>query len=449
MAKQSNCNRRGFLKQLGRSSAALGLASAFPSIVPSHVLGADAPSNKVIIGIIGLGWRGLQLMSEAVHNENIRIAAISDIDRRFLINALNILDDEYDIKREYVKDNMPIPLPKGAVDGYHEYERLLERKDIDAIMFAIPDHWHAKIALDTLDAGKDVYGEKPLALTINQGRKMVRRTRETGRIYQVGSQQRSDSNFRIACEYVRSGRIGKISKVTVRLGGAPQREPVPDEPIPAELDWDRWLGSAKYVPYNPLRCHIEFRWFFEYSGGMLTDWGAHHLDIAQWGLGTDGTGPISVEGTAEVSPGYYNTFTSYEFKFTYASGVIVHVVNKNENGYGVTFHGEKGEIACDRGRHESWPKDILEKPLTSKDVHLYKSDNHLQNWIDCIKSRELPITDVEIGHRSVTMGHIANICGRLKRKLDWDPKNEMFVNDSEANQWLSRAEEMRGPWAVI
>jgi predicted dehydrogenase len=271
---------------------------------------------------------------------------------------------------------------------------------------------------------------------------MVRVARETGRVFQTGSQQRSDDKFRTACEYVRSGRLGKLSHVDVRIGGAPQTQGVPDETIPPGFDWDRHLGPAKYVPYNPLRSHVTFRWFFEYSGGMVTDWGAHHLDIMQWGLGMDGSGPLSVEGTASVKPGYYNTFTDFDFTFDYPGGVKVFFNNKGGNG--VTFHGTKGNIFVSRGQIKCDPEGILQEPLKASDVHLYKSNNHLQNWLDCIKTRELPICDVEIGHRSASICHLANTCGKLNRKLYWDAKAELFINDAEANTYLDTEE--RAPY---
>ena len=305
----------------------MGIAASAPAIVPAAVLGQNAPSNKLNVGMIGMGWRGIQLMRDALRNENIQIAAIADLDRDFLLHGMQILDDQYDIDRSWIQgegSNMKRPeLPEKAVEAYDDYRRLLERKDLDAMIIAVPDHWHAKTYIDAMQAGFDVYGEKPLSLTLNQGRNIVRVCRETGRIFQTGSQQRSDDRFRKACEYIRNGRLGKLQNVKVMIGGAPQTEAVPDEPVPPGLNWDMWLGAAECVPYNPLRCHVTFRWFFEYSGGMVTDWGAHHLDIMQWALGMDGSGPRAVQGKAEVKHRYYNTFTSFDFTFEYPSECAV------------------------------------------------------------------------------------------------------------------------------
>lgn len=446
MVSKNRSTRRNFLKTVSKSSACVGVATALPTIVPSYVFGADAPSEKLNVGIIGVGWRGTDHLNMCRRNPNIQIAAISDVDRPYLLRARKILDDEYEVDRELITGRggsmKRAEMPAKAVEAYAEYERLLDRKDIDAVTIAVPDHWHARLYIDAMQAGKDVYGEKPLSLTLNQGRDIVRVARSTGRIFQTGSQQRSDDKFRTACEYVRSGRLGKITHVDVRIGGAPQTEGVPNEPIPDGLNWERLLGPAPLVPYNPLRCHVTFRWFFEYSGGMVTDWGAHHLDIMQWGLGMDGSGPLSVEGTAEVKPGYYNTFTGFDFTFEYPNDIKVYFNNKGGNG--ITFHGPKGSIFVTRGRIKADPDDILSVPLTASDVHLYKSNDHMQNWVDCVKSRELPIADVEIGHRSVSCSHLANICGHLKRKLYWDAKNELFINDPSANKMLSRDE--RAPY---
>ena len=385
-------------------------------------------------------------MNGALRNKSLQIAAISDVDRPYLLRARQIIDDQTGMDRELIEGSgggmKRAPMPPKAVEAYAEYERLLDRKDIDAVMIAVPDHWHARTYIDSLNAGKDVYGEKPLSLTLNQGRAIVRAARANNRIFQTGSQQRSDDKFRTGCEYVRSGRLGKITRVDVGVGGAPQQKGVPDEVVPDGLDWERLLGPAPLVPYNPLRCHVNFRWFFEYSGGMVTDWGAHHLDIMQWGLGMDGSGPLSVEGTAEVSPGYQNTFTSFNFVFEYPNDVTVNFGNKVRGG--VTFHGPKGKIWVNRGKIEADPVDILKEPLKSTDVHLYKSGNHIQDWVDCMKSRKLPITDVEIGHRSVSVCHLANICGQIGRKLRWDAEKELFINDAEANTMLDREE--RAPY---
>ncbi|HQQ00272.1 MAG TPA: Gfo/Idh/MocA family oxidoreductase [bacterium] len=444
MPRKRTYGRRDFMKITGRSALLLGLA---PMIVSNRVLAQnkDSALDTIVVGVVGLGWRGMDLLHDAFRCKELQVAAVADVDRSFLLRGMKECDDFYGVERKEIQGEggsgrLAPKVPK-QVDGYEDYRRILDRSDIDAMIIAVPDHWHGLIAVDSCEAGKDVYCEKPLSLAIEQGRRMVRAARTNNRIFQVGSQQRSNDKFRLACESVRSGRIGKLLRIDVCIGGAPQRTAVPDEPIPPGLNWDFWLGPAPFVPYNPERARVNFRWFFDYSGGMVTDWGAHHLDIAQWGLGTDLTGPRFVEGTGETSPGFYETLTSWDVTFTYANGIPIHFYNGE---HGITFFGEKGQVFVKRGEIKATPDEIIAEPIRSDEVRLYKSDDHMQNWVDCMKSRQLPITDVEIGHRSVTLCHLANIVGQLKRKLEWDPDKEMFVHDREANQLLERP--MREPW---
>jgi predicted dehydrogenase len=411
-------------------------------------LGANGeipPSEKLTTAVIVLGWRGIDLLHDAFRVEGVQVVALADVDLPFLLRAMHQCDEQYKVTRPELEESGSVagrpPNPPNAVDPYHDYRRILERKDINSVIIAVPDHWHAIIAVQACEAGKDVYCEKPLSLTIRQGREIVRAVRENNIVFQVGSQQRSDSKFRLGCELVRSGRIGKLQRVEVSVGGAPQKPPVPDAPIPPSFDWDFWLGPAPYVPYNPERARVNFRWFFDYSGGMVTDWGAHHLDIAQWGMGTDRTGPRTIEGKGETSPGMYETLTSFDITYTYDNGIPVHF---SSGPHGVTFIGDKGEVFVDRGKISSKPEEIIKEPLGPNDVHLYESDDHFRNWVDCVKSRKEPIADVEIGHRSATICHLGNIACRIGRKLEWDPETEMFVNDREANHWLDRP--MRKPY---
>lgn len=445
MSQRVAITRRSFLQQTLKSTIGAGVASAFPTIVPRYIFGADAPSEKINIAMIGLGWRGNQLLGPCLHHPGTRVVAIADVDRDYLLHAQKVIDDEYDTTRAMTDGVWPAQRTPGAVDGYSDYRRILERKDVDAVMIATPDHWHAKIAIDAMDAGKDVYCEKPLTHTIYQGVALVRKQKETGQVFQTGSQQRSWGQFRQACEYVRNGRIGKLEWVKVILYRGSNKPGVPDEPAPPELDWNMWLGPAPYVPYNPLRCHIQFRGFLEYSAGGIGDFGAHHGDIALWGMNMDRTGPISIEGWAEREPGYFTVFTNYKFTYMYPNGIKLILDCEGENG--TLFHGSKGEIFVNRDKITCTPESILKEPLGPNDLRLYHSDDHFQNWLDCIKSRKAPIADAVIGHRSATFCHLANICGRLKRKLQWDPVQEMFVNDPEANQWLHYDE--REPFRIV
>ena len=448
MSRKIGRDRRSFLKTAGASAAWLGLSGTAPLIVPSHVLGARGqtpPSEKLTTAVIGLGWRGIDLLHDAFRTKEVQVVALADVDLPFLLRAREQCDHQYEVTRPELESSGSVssrpPKPPNAVDAYHDYRRILDRKDIDTVIIATPDQWHAIIAVQACDAGKDVYCEKPLSLTINQGRRMVRAARKNNTVFQVGSQQRSDDKFRLACELVRNTKIGKLQRVEVCVGGAPQKDPVPDTPVPPSFDWDFWLGPAPYVPHNPERARVNFRWFFDYSGGMVTDWGAHHLDIAQWGMGTSLTGPRTIEGKGETKPGMYETFTSFDVTYTYDNGIPVHFHN---GPHGITFVGDKGEVWVKRGEIRTTPEELLKEPLRSTDIRLYKSKDHFRNWVDCVKSRKKPITDVEIGHRSATVCHLANITCRIGRKLEWDPEIEMFVNDKEANQWLDRP--MRKPY---
>lgn len=448
MSRSYKPNRRDFLQSVGTSAICLGIGSAMPVIVPNTVFGKTPPSDQVVIGHIGLGWRGYELIHQTYRNPNIRIGAVCDLDLSFLMKRLQFLDDQLSTDRTWVKgegwDCLPAPTPEGGVDPYLDYRYLLERTDIDAVVIAVPDHWHAKLFIDSLDAGKDVYGEKPLTLTINQGRAVVRKVRETGLIFQTGMQQRSQELFRTASEYAINGRLGELKRIRIQIRATNVVDPVPDTPVPPGLDWERWLGPAPKVPYNPHRCHISFRWFWDYSGGQITDLGTHHADIAQWALQADNTGPRFIEGIVKPNPGAYETWIDYDLKLTYENGV--EVTFENTPGFDMVFEGTKGSIFVNRAEIKSTPAGILQEPLQSNDKRLPVSTDHMQNWIDSIKSRTDPLSTVEIGHRSATVCHLANICGFLKRKLEWDPVNEVFVNDREANQYLERPE--REPYAI-
>jgi len=296
-------------------------------------------------------------------------------------------------------------------------------------------------ARGAMQAGKDVYCEKPLSLTIDEGRTMVDAARKHERVVQTGSQQRSDDRFRLACELVRSGRLGTIKTVLVGIPKVNFEGPaVPDSEPPEVLDYDRWLGPAPKKPYNVKHVHYNFRFFWDYSGGQMTNFGAHHLDIAQWALGMDQSGPVATEGTATFHPEHwYEVSQTCRVTHTYANGVTV-VVGQGQKDIpgGVTFIGFEGSLFVDRGKIKTTPKDLAAAPLSASDVHLEVSKNHHQNFLDCVKSRKRPIADVEIGHRSATVCHLGNIAIRLGRKIQWDPKLERIIGDDQAAAMLSR-----------
>jgi predicted dehydrogenase len=417
-------SRRGFL---AGTTATATAAVAAPWIVPSTCFGAN---ERITLGFIGVGGQGRGNLSAFLRkNSLVNVAAICDVDTRHAAEAVKLAEKG-----------------GGNCEVYADYRRLLERKEIDAVVVSTPDHWHALPTVHACRAGKDVYCEKPLSLTIAEGRAMVSAARENSRIVQTGSQQRSAENFRKACELVRSGAIGKVREVLVGIAESNFKgPPVADGQPPAELDYNTWIGPAASRPYNEKRVHYNFRFFWDYSGGQMTNWGAHHIDIAHWGLGMDDSGPVSVEGTAGFHPEkWYEVTMSCRLVYTYADGVRM-VVGQQQPDIpgGTTFIGEKGRIFVNRGVLKAEPNELLDMPRT---VSLDASSDHHGNFLDSIKTRKRPICDVEIGHRTATACHLGNIVARLGRKITWDAKAETITGDAEAAAMLSRT--YREPWAL-
>ncbi len=428
-------NRREFL----RVSAASPLL--LPLVMPSGRTLAEetrAPNERPRLGLIGAGGQGSGDARGASHFGDF--LAVCDVDKSHAERAKN---DQR--------------IGKGKADVYEDYRKLLDRNDIDAVIIGTPDHWHTKICIDAMKAGKDVYCEKPLTLTIDEGKKLCKVAKQTGRVVQVGTQQRSDHNrvFLLAVALVRSGRIGKIKRVTAAIGGGPTGGPFSKETPPPELNWDMWLGQAPKVDYIKQRCHGEFRWWYEYSGGKLTDWGAHHVDIGQWAIGMDHSGPNTIEVEkgelpVEFKGGYptvddrYNTPTAFLVKAKFPNDVELLIRDDTENG--VTFEGTGGRIFVTRDRidlsggsvdalyRNPVPDSLLVELRKGKKV-----DGHMANFFECIRDRSEPVSDVWTHHRALTTCHLANIAIRLGgRKLTWDPAKEEIVGDSEANAWQTR-----------
>lgn len=428
MTTSHRFTRRQFLK----ASAALAVAA--PAILPSSVWGAaKGPNDRITLGFIGMGKQNSGLLNGFIHNKSTQVVAVCDVDTTRRENAKKTVEGYYGKQAD-----------KGTWKGceaYKDFRELIARKDIDAVVVATPDHWHALNVIAAADSGKDVYCEKPLSLTITEARAMVNAVRRNNRICQTGSMQRSSGEFRKACELVRNGRIGKVKQVIVGVGTSSKWCDLPEEPMEPGLNWDMWLGPAPVRPYNsvlsPRGVHDHFpdwRSYREYSGGMMTDWGAHHFDIAQWGLGMDDSGPVEI-----IPPEDPKATTG--LRYLYANGVeMIHDTGRG----GATFIGTEGKIYVDRGKFQATPESLGEEALDDKAIRLYKSENHLQDWLNCVRSRKLPICDVEIGCRSVTVCHLGNLAYWNHRKLKWDPKGEKFIGDKEANTWLDR--DKRGPW---
>jgi predicted dehydrogenase len=411
--------RRRFLQTAAAASALF----AVPTIIPSTAFGAN---EKIHTGHIGLGGQGNGNLGKFMDH----VIALCDVDsKRLEATAKKVADKT---KRQCQLET--------------DYRKLLDNKDIDAIVISTPDHWHALQTIHACQAGKDVYCEKPLSLTIVEGRKMVEAARANKRIVQTGSQQRSSKEFHQACELVRNGAIGKLQQILVGIPNSNHPgEPVPDSDPPAELNYDLWLGPAPYRPYNAKRVHYNFRFFWDYSGGQMTNFGAHHIDIAHWGMGVDDSGPLEVDGTATYHPQkWYEVTESCRLTYKYPNDVTM-IVGQGQKDIpgGVTFIGDKGKIEVNRGKLVTQPADLKDKQVG--DVRLYESRDHHKNFLDCIKSRELPICDVEIGHRTATACHLGNIVARLGRKITWDAKAEQIVGDDEAQAMTQRP--YRAPWA--
>ncbi len=342
--------------------------------------------------------------------------------------------------------------------AFKDFRKTVQDKSVDVVVCGTVDHWHTLVSMAAMRAGKDIYCEKPLTLTIDEGKRLIRTARETKRILQTGTQQRSDKNFRLACELVRNGRIGKLKHISVFLPAGRREGPFMSTPVPEGFDWDMWLGQTPKVDYVKERTHVTFRYWWDYSGGTMTDWGAHHNDIALWGLGLERSGPVEIEGKplVEMIPGGFSAYSEYDVRYTYANGVTHScvstdadtwsggVVKKDGQHNGVKFEGADGWIWVRRGELKASAPEILTEPLPSSAQRLYVSNDHMGNFFECVRSRKQPVADVEIGHRSASICHLGVIALRLGRKLKWDPAKEQFIGDSEAGKFLSR--EMRKPW---
>lgn len=429
-------SRRAFLKKSLTVTAGM---AAFPYIVPGSALGLDgttAPSNRHVMGCIGTGSQGMSNLEGFLKFQEFQVVAVCDVDRSHRANAKTAVDGTY-----------------GNQDctEYNDFRELLARTDLDCVSIAVPDHWHAIPAIAAARRGLDIYAEKPLALTIPQGRAMERAVRRYGVVWQTGSWQRSQEHFRHACELVRSGRIGVVHTVEVGLPTGPSCEPQPEMPIPEGFDYDFWLGPAPWAPYTEKRCHWNFRWILDYSGGQLTDWAAHHCDIANWGMGTEHTGPVEVEGRGEYPrEGLWNAATNYKFSCVYQAGAspvapdgfIMHVSNSFAGG--AKFIGSEGWVSVDRGGLSTSPETLKDSVIGANEVRLYDSANHARNFLDCLGSRAQTIAPIEAAHRAISIAHLGNIAMRLERKVRWDPVTETILDDAESARLLDRS--MRGPW---
>jgi predicted dehydrogenase len=440
---------------------AASAAAGFPAIVPASVLGAAAPGNRINVGAIGTGRIARAHDLPGIWRyDTARIVAVCDLDRRRMQDAVDLVNGHY---------GKTAGKPYSGVKGYTQYSELLADRDIDAVVISTPDHWHALIAIDAVRAGKDVYLQKPASLTIAEGRALANAVHQSGRIFQIGSQQRSSPQFRYAAELVRNGRIGELKTVYVGLPGDPPGGEGAVMPVPATLDYDMWLGSTPVVPYTVDRVHPQKGygrpgWLRceQFGAGMITGWGAHHIDSAHWGMDAEYTGPIEVQGRAEFpTKGLWNVHGDFKSEAVYASGVRMIVSGEYPNG--IRFEGTEGWIFVSRGNEAVTPSDPVQrlqdpKALAASDpriitsaigpgeIHLYESREHHANWLDCIRTRQQPIAPVEVAHRACSACLLHHIAMKLERRLFWDPVKERFRNDDEANGMLARPQ--RPPYLV-
>lgn len=426
-------------RQFIRNALRLSVAAGVPLMIPKPARSAEhsLPANeRIALGFIGMGKQMRGHVGAFLNKPGVQIVAVCDVE------SVRLGIEQQRVNAFYAERE-----GKGSYKGcaaYGDFRELAARADIDAVVIATPDHWHAIPAIEAMKSGKDVYCEKPLSLTINEGKAMVAAARRYGRVFQTGSQQRSERGFRVACELVRNGRIGKVHTVHVNVGGPPIDCNLPAEPVPQGLDWDMWLGPAPWRPYHSdiapgldFQGWPNFRAYRDYSGGSMTDWGAHHFDIAQWGLGMDESGPI------EIIPPDGRAYARLTYK--YANGVVMYHGGASGNA-GVEFIGTEGRVLVNRGYLETDPPELLDEPIGPDEIRLYDSPNHHDDWLTCIRTRNRPVCDVAVGYRSVTVCHLGNIAYWLKRPLRWDPVQERFVNDPGADRLLQRA--MRSPWSL-
>lgn len=441
MPRTTPLSRRHFLKLSSTAAVA-------PLILPSHVWSAEVqPNDRITVAHIGMGIQNRGLLNGTLGRKDCQVVAVCEIETSRREAAQKTVNDRYAKDRE-------AGTFKGC-DAYVDFREVMARKDIDAVVIATPDHWHALISIAAANSGKDIYCEKPLCQSIHEARAMVNAVRDNQRVFQTGSMQRSSREFRIACELVRNDVIGKVHTVEVDVGGPAKPCDLPAEELPAGTDWNMWLGPAAVRGYNEILCpkgiHNHFpawRNYREFGGGGVTDWGAHHFDIAQWGLGMDASGPVEVIPATKPN-------ASSGVKLRYADGTIVN----HGGGGGVTFHGSKGRIVVNRGKFEFHLGDkqiaadradlneVAAEYLNDRSIRLYDSSNHMGDWVDCIRSRQKPICDVEIGARTVTVCHLVNLSYyHDNAAMKWNPATEQFVGGTGNPAWLDVP--YRSPWKL-
>jgi predicted dehydrogenase len=415
-----------------------GCTLALPALIPSSSLGADkkiAPNSRINLACIGVGGQGTGNLRSFLGDERVQVVAVCDVDDSHRNQALQVAQ---------LKENA----------GYKHFRELLARSDVDAVMIATPDHWHSLVTVAACRAGKDIYCEKPLTASIGEGRFVSDLVRKQQRIFQCGTWRRSGIYTRMACELVRNGYIGELKEIEVGvpaafqiLGGYSGLEA--PMPVPKGFDYEMWLGPAPEAPFTPARCHFNFRWIMDYAPGYITDWGAHFIDVAQWGNHTDDTVPVAVKAS-EVrcrEQGIYDAPERFHIEYLYGNGVrMTMIATPDGTKYGTKFIGAQGWVFTENSRLVTEPGELRRTKIKANETHLYVSNNHHRNFIDCVISRQETAAPVEAAHRAASCCHLGAIAALLKRELRFDPKTETFPSDAEANKLLTKT--MRGPWRL-
>ena len=425
--------RRRFLQ---KTAAAAFAGAGAPQIIPSSVLGmggATSPNNRITVGFIGTGDHGVNWnLGPYLRHKDAQVVAACDVDSNRLFRASETINDHHKNEDCFTTK---------------DFREILARKDIDAVMISTPDHWHTLISILAIQAGKDVQCEKP-TLTIDEGKLLIKAVRKHKRVFQTSTEDRAVPEYHRMAELVRNGRIGKLLRIEVILPQQPQQpgDPTP-QPVPKELDYEMWLGPAPFAPYTRDRVHFNFRWIWDYSGGIICDWGTHLFDTAQWANDTDRSGPVEVEGTGtHWTGGLYNTVRDYDITYRYANGVVMTCKPGNPS---LKFIGTDGWVGNTgwRGPVQASSPELLNSKISANEVRLYTNPNgEHDDFLKCVRSRKDPYFPVDIGHRVSTVCHLANIAIKLGRKLKWDPESEQFVGDKAANQLLDRPR--RDPWQL-
>jgi predicted dehydrogenase len=433
MKKRTCSSRRCFIHKVATASCFVAVA---PQIVPSSVLGMGgqtSPNNRITVGFIGTGDHGVGWnLGPYLRHKDAQVVAACDVDAKRLFRAQETINDRYKNEDCFTT---------------RDFREILARNDIDTVMISTPDHWHTLISIMAILAGKDVQCEKP-TLTINEGRLLIKAVRKHKKVFQTSTEDRAVPEYHRMAELVRSGRIGKLERIEVILPRQPQQpgDPTP-QPVPKELDYEMWLGPAPFAPYTRDRVHFNFRWIWDYSGGIICDWGAHLFDTAQWANNTERSGPVEVEGKGTFwTEGLYNTVKDYDVTYRYANGVVMTCKPGNPS---IKFIGTEGWVGNTgwRAPVQASSPEILNSQIGPRELHLYTNPKgEHDDFLQCVKSRKDPYFPVDIGHRVSTVCHLANIAIKLGRKLKWDPKREQFVGDDEANKMLDRPR--RDPWQL-